>query len=197
MILSSASRRSQHYSPAGSAKGRDSGSPRLRSQPTAQGTGTTPSSHELPGEQDPTPHPSWKQSRVYGLGASAPLPALPALSCCHTFHLVPCREFNSWESTAGLPACHVRARARWDALLAHGHGANASTVPTSRAAFTSHPPHEPLPRERLCSRPPAKPNWLAAPAQYKPFQHRHPLCSSPGGSSSPPILSLPLPWARL
>lgn len=102
MILSSASRRSQHYSPAGSAKGRDGSSPRLRSQPTAQGTGTTPTSHELPGEQDPTPHPGWKQSRVYGLGASAPLPALPALSCCHTFHLAPCREFNPWESTTGL-----------------------------------------------------------------------------------------------
>lgn len=36
MILSSASRRSQHYSPAGSAKGKDGSSPGLRSQPTAQ-----------------------------------------------------------------------------------------------------------------------------------------------------------------
>lgn len=81
MILSSASRRLQHYSPAGSAKGRDGSSPRLRSQPMAQGTGTgtTPPSHERPGGQDPTPHPGWKWSCVYGLGCLCPTPSSASL----------------------------------------------------------------------------------------------------------------------
>ena len=73
VILNSASRRSQHYSPAGSAKGRDGGCPRLRSQPVAQGTGTAPPSHG----QDPTPHPGWIPPRIpAGSGAVCTLGCL-------------------------------------------------------------------------------------------------------------------------
>lgn len=53
--------------------------PRLQSQPVAQGTGTTPPSHEPLGGQDPTLHPDWKRSCVYPLGCLCPTPSPASL----------------------------------------------------------------------------------------------------------------------
>lgn len=90
MILSSASRRSQHDSPASLATGRDGACPRLQSQPVHRAQAQPfPAMNRRVGRIPPG-IPAGSGAVCMRLGASALLPALPALSCCHTFHLAPC-----------------------------------------------------------------------------------------------------------